>query len=87
MTSVYLSNLSSTTTKESLDKFMVSIDASVPVLTLITAFNADVIPPTWQQAFCGSIQSIEMHEGNKAIVTFEKPSAASTALMLNGTFA
>ena len=36
------------------------------------------------QAFCGSIQSIEMQEGQKAIVTFEKPSAASTALMLNG---
>lgn len=35
-------------------------------------------------AFCGSIQSIEMQEGSKAIVTFEKPSAASTALMLNG---
>jgi len=55
--SVYIANLSASTTKESLDKFM---------------------------AFCGSIQSIEMQEGQKAIVTFEKPSAASTALMLNG---
>jgi len=35
-------------------------------------------------AFCGSIQKIEMQEGSKAIVVFEKPSAASTALMLNG---
>merc|ERR1712093_742062 len=57
MSAVYIANLSPTTSKESLDKFM---------------------------AFCGSIQSIEMQEGNKAIVTFEKPSAASTALMLNG---
>lgn len=55
--SVYIANLSASTTKESLDKFM---------------------------AFCGSIQSIEMQEGQKAIVVFEKPSAASTALMLNG---
>lgn len=38
------------------------------------------------QAFCGSIHNIEMHEGNKAVVTFEKPSAASTALMLNGEY-
>merc|ERR1712225_208405 len=57
MSAVYIANLSPTTSKESLDKFM---------------------------AFCGSIQSIEMQEGNRAIVTFEKPSAASTALMLNG---
>lgn len=57
MSTVYIANLSPSTTKESLDKFM---------------------------AFCGSIQNIEMQESNKAVVTFEKPSAASTALMLNG---
>lgn len=55
--SVYVANLSATTTKESAERFF---------------------------QFCGSIQAIEMHEGGKALVTFEKPSAASTALMLNG---
>jgi hypothetical protein len=82
MSSVYLSNLSPTTTKESLDKFMVclitiSTEASHSLTSSTSVSNAS-------QAFCGSIQSIEMHEANKAIVTFEKPSAASTALMLNG---
>lgn len=35
-------------------------------------------------AFCGAIQHIQMEGSGKAVVTFEKPTAASTALMLNG---
>lgn len=57
MSQVFVANLSASTDKESLSKFL---------------------------SFCGSISEIEMQEGHKAVVTFEKPSAASTALMLNG---
>ncbi|KAJ4474248.1 hypothetical protein J3R30DRAFT_3507053 [Lentinula aciculospora] len=34
-------------------------------------------------SFCGKIASID-HKGTEAVVNFEKPSAAKTALMLNG---
>ena len=98
MSSVYIANLSPSTTKESLDKFMVSRfplarsarrmgGPGVPSLETSRTHGAD-LRSRWRvpvsQAFCGSIQSIEMQEAHKAIVVFEKPSAASTALMLNG---
>lgn len=83
MTSVYLSNLSPTTTKDSLDKFMVSLYLVTPTSPSQITDN-DAFVPRVMQAFCGSIHNIEMLDSNKAVVTFEKPSAASTALMLNG---
>lgn len=49
MTSVYLSNLSPTTTKESLDKFMVSLYIALPT-SAIQITDSDALVPRVMQS-------------------------------------
>ncbi|KAJ8080863.1 hypothetical protein PM082_017698 [Marasmius tenuissimus] len=51
----------------------------------VTGISASTTEPQLRDffTFCGKISSIE-HKGTEATICFEKPSAANTALMLNG---
>ncbi|RDB17897.1 Protein vip1 [Hypsizygus marmoreus] len=60
------------------------------IMTTTYAVNVSGIAPSTTEAqlhdfftFCGKISSID-YQGKTAVINFEKPSAAKTALMLNG---